>query len=121
MRISDWSSDVCSSDLAVVIIFVLRDPVGAEAALGAERAAARRQTGIDGRVLPLRGAEQAADAVLSTLDHRHHNIVPAAGAHIYFAIMRITDSTDPRNTTNTAPACPPDPFRQPAYTQTTTR
>src|SRR3546814_5598038 len=96
MRISDWSSDVCSSDLAVraigvgciilrqrraigadflleiavVIIFVLRDPVGAEAALGAERAGARRQTGIDGRVHPLRGAEQAADAVIAILDQR---------------------------------------------------
>src|SRR3546814_11393019 len=97
MRISDWSSDVCSSDLdflleiAVVIIFVLRDPVGAEAALGAERAGARRQTGIDGRVHPLRGAEQAADAVLAILYQRHRNFVAASGYHLAIGRARGRD------------------------------
>src|SRR3546814_4747073 len=111
MRISDWSSDVCSSDLdflleiAVVIIFVLRDPVGAEAALGAERAGARRQTGIDGRVHPLRGAEQAADAVIAILDQRHRNIVAAAGDHLDLAILRIIDRIDHRKPRKAAPAC----------------
>src|SRR3546814_17656112 len=97
MRISDWSSDVCSSDLdflleiAVVIIFVLRDPVGAEAALGAGRAGARRQTGIDGRVHPLRGANQAAEAVIAIFDQRHRTILAAAGHPLELAILRILD------------------------------
>src|SRR3546814_7992625 len=54
MRISDWSSDVCSSDLVVMRLELLADGV----ALALDRLAAGRIDGNDSGDLPLDGAHR---------------------------------------------------------------
>src|SRR3546814_16759260 len=77
MRISDWSSDVCSSDLQVLMLnAVQRDLVGADRLLERPDRGTRRPPGVPraGRLL-LRGAARIA-LFLEPLAQR-----PLGGAH----------------------------------------
>src|SRR3546814_15964771 len=62
MRISDWSSDVCSSDLGDNVAYVL---VGAEPGVEPDRLARRIQTAVTGTTAQTRGefARQEASVV----------------------------------------------------------
>src|SRR3546814_2867579 len=61
MRISDWSSDVCSSDLIVV---------AAHAGIGLVRRAAGQDLRIGGRHMAMGAADQRGAAV-AEMAHRH--------------------------------------------------
>src|SRR3546814_4213718 len=58
MRISDWSSDVCSSDSPDVLQHRLCAPLGARRKLPARQAASRRRAGGAARAAPLPGVSE---------------------------------------------------------------
>src|SRR3546814_4134573 len=77
MRISDWSSDVCSSDLLILVIML--EPVGILAVAAVGRAAARLNEG----GIPRIGAERT---------QRRRGV---KGARSHLRVIRLEDQTAP--------------------------
>src|SRR3546814_14281990 len=70
MRISDWSSDVCSSDLAADVAFPeAREDASEIAAEGADPAALAQVRGARGRVA-VEPMEHVRDVAVDVMDHR---------------------------------------------------
>src|SRR3546814_21011696 len=105
MRISDWSSDVCSSDLRVLLVAGLHGPKGATG---------RRVYGVLALVPALAGIANAARHVWLT--HLPPDQVPACGPPLSF-MMAVNPLTDVRRQvlTGTGECAPVDwPFLGPS-------
>src|SRR3546814_7315906 len=104
MRISDWSSDVCSSDLDILYVLELRQSL--EAAAAGIAAQNRTASDLDALLGILREFKQMLDANQETVDadFRFHLAIAQATGNRYFVefMSYLGQTVIPRTRINTA-------------------